>query len=31
MDKKQKLQTEQYQRLEKQLVGKRKFEIYRKI
>lgn len=30
-DKKQKLQTEEYQRLEKQMVGKRKFEIYRKI
>jgi 16S rRNA G966 N2-methylase RsmD len=30
MDKKQKIQTEQYQRLEKQLVGKRKFEIYKK-
>lgn len=30
MDKKQKIQTELYQRLERQLVGKRKFEIYKK-
>jgi len=30
MDKKQKIQTDIYQRLERQLVGKRKFEIYRK-
>ncbi|MGF7144092.1 hypothetical protein HNQ56_002522 [Anaerotaenia torta] len=30
MDKKQKIQTDVYQRLEKQFVGKRKFEIYRK-
>lgn len=30
MDKKQKIQTELYQRLEKHSVGKRKFEIYRK-
>jgi hypothetical protein len=30
MDKKQKIQTEIYQRLERQLVGKRKFEIYKK-
>jgi hypothetical protein len=30
MDKKQKIQTDILQRLEKQLVGKRKFEIYRK-
>lgn len=30
MDKKQKIQSEIYQRLEKQLVGKRKFEIYKK-
>lgn len=29
MDKKQKIQTEIYQRLEKQVVGKRKFEIYK--
>ncbi len=30
MDKKQKIQTDRYQRLERQLVGKRKFEIYKK-
>lgn len=30
MDKKQKIQTDIYQRLEKQMVGKRKFEIYKK-
>jgi hypothetical protein len=30
MDKKQKINTESYQRLEKQLIGKRKFEIYKK-
>jgi len=30
MDKKQKIQTDLFQRLEKQLVGKRKFEIYKK-
>lgn len=30
MDKKQKIQTDLYQRLEKQQVGKRKFEIFRK-
>lgn len=30
MDKKQKIKTELYQRLEKQLIGKRKFEIYKK-
>ncbi|NLP33654.1 MAG: hypothetical protein GX359_00440 [Clostridiales bacterium] len=30
MDKKQKIQTEQFQRLEKQRIGKRKFEIYMK-
>lgn len=30
MDKKQKIQTDVYQRLERQLVGKRKFEIYKK-
>lgn len=30
MDKKQKIQTELYERLEKNLIGKRKFEIYRK-
>lgn len=30
MDKKQKIQTKLYQRLERQLIGKRKFEIYRK-
>ena len=30
MDKKQKIQTDKYQRLERQLVGKRKFEIYKK-
>ena len=30
MDKKQKIQTEIYQRIEKQVVGKRKFEIYKK-
>jgi hypothetical protein len=30
MDKKQKIQTDIYQRLERQLVGKRKFEIYKK-
>ena len=30
MDKKQKIQTDIYQRLERQLIGKRKFEIYRK-
>lgn len=30
MDKKQKIQTESYQRLEKQLIGHRKFEIYQK-
>ncbi len=29
MDKKQKIQTEKYQRLERQMVGKRKFEIYK--
>lgn len=29
MDKKQKVQTDQYLRLEKQLIGKRKFEIYK--
>lgn len=31
MDKKQKIQTERYQRLEKQMIGKRKFELYRKM
>lgn len=30
MDKKQKIQTDIYQRLERQLVGKRKFELYKK-
>lgn len=30
MDKKQKIQTDLFQRLEKQLIGKRKFEIYKK-
>ncbi|NLJ96761.1 MAG: hypothetical protein GX321_06370 [Clostridiales bacterium] len=30
MNKKQKIQTDLYQRLERQLIGKRKFEIYRK-
>jgi tRNA G10 N-methylase Trm11 len=30
MDKKQKIKTDLYQRLERQLVGKRKFEIYQK-
>ncbi len=30
MDKKQKIQTDIFQRLERQLVGKRKFEIYKK-
>jgi len=30
-DKKQKIQTQRYQRLEKQLVGKRKFEIFKKL
>lgn len=30
MDKKQKIQTELFQRLERQLIGKRKFEIYKK-
>ncbi len=30
MDKKQKIQTDIYQRLERQLIGKRKFEIYKK-
>lgn len=30
MDKKQKIQTNLFQRLEKQLIGKRKFEIYKK-
>lgn len=30
-DKKQKMQTDHYKRLEKQLVGKRKFEIYKKM
>jgi tRNA G10 N-methylase Trm11 len=30
MDKKQKINTEIYQRLERQLIGKRKFEIYKK-
>ncbi len=30
MDKKQKIQTEVYQRLERHLVGKRKFEIYKR-
>lgn len=30
MDKKQKIQTDKYHRLEKQLIGKRKFEIYKK-
>jgi hypothetical protein len=30
MDKKQKIQTEMYQRLERHFVGKRKFEIYKK-
>ncbi len=30
MDKKQKIQTDIYQRLERQQVGKRKFEIYKK-
>lgn len=30
MDKRQKLHTDVYQRLEKQSIGKRKFEIYRK-
>ena len=29
MDKKQKIQTDLYQRLEKQMIGKRKFEIYK--
>lgn len=29
MDKKQKVQTDLYQRLEKQMIGKRKFEIYK--
>lgn len=29
MDKKQKIQTDLFQRLEKQIIGKRKFEIYR--
>lgn len=29
MDKKQKIQTDLYQRLEKHLIGKRKFEIYK--
>jgi hypothetical protein len=29
-DKKQKIYTDKYQRLEKQLIGKRKFEIFRK-
>lgn len=29
-DKKQKIQTKRYKRLEKQLVGKRKFEIFKK-
>jgi len=31
MDKKQKIQTDLFHRLEKQLIGKRKFEIYKKI
>lgn len=30
MDKKQKIQTDVFQRIERQLVGKRKFEIYKK-
>ncbi len=30
MDKKQKIKTEIYQRLEKQILGKRKFELYKK-
>ncbi len=30
MDKKQKLQTDLYQRLERQMIGKRKFEIYKR-
>ncbi len=30
MDKKQKIQTDRYQRLERQLIGKRKFELYQK-
>ncbi len=30
MDKKQKIQTDLFDRLERQLIGKRKFEIYRK-
>ncbi len=30
MDKKQKIKTEIYQRLEKQMIGKRKFELYKK-
>lgn len=31
MDKKQKIQTDLFHRLEKQVIGKRKFEIYQKI
>ncbi len=31
MDKKQKINTKIYQRLERQLIGKRKFEIYKKL
>ncbi len=30
MDKKQKIQTDLFERLEKQMIGKRKFEIYKK-
>ena len=30
MDKKQKIQTDRYQRLERQIIGKRKFELYQK-
>lgn len=30
MDKKQKIQTDRFQRLERQLIGKRKFELYKK-
>ncbi len=30
MDKKQKIQTDKFQRLERQVVGKRKFEIYKR-
>ncbi len=31
MDKKQKIQTDKFQRLERQVVGKRKFEIYKRL